>query len=47
MNIKWKKDNMDLKGRKVKKFDRSMNGKGKENEYVMLMEKIYESDEGR
>lgn len=47
MTIQWKKDNLDLQGRNVTNFARSLNGKGTEHESVLFLANISDSDTGR
>jgi len=47
MTIQWKKDNLDLQGRNVTNFARSLNGKGTEHESVLFLANISDSDAGR
>jgi hypothetical protein len=47
MTIQWKKDNLDLQGRNVTNFARSLNVKGTEHESVLFLANISDSDTGR
>ena len=47
MTIQWKKDNLDLQGRNVTNFARSLSGKGTEHVSVLFLSNISDSDTGR
>lgn len=47
MIIQWKKDNLDLQGRNVTNFARSLSGKGTEHVSVLFLSNISDSDTGR
>lgn len=47
MTIQWKKDNLDLQGRNITNFARSLNGKGTEHDSVLFLTNISDSDTGK
>ncbi|PSN57328.1 hypothetical protein C0J52_02121 [Blattella germanica] len=47
MTIQWKKDNLDWQGGNITNFARSLNGKGTEQDSVLFLGNISDSDTGR